>query len=186
MENIIIVAITGASGAAYGVKILELLRSYSNVSTHLIISKASTLTIPTEIKQSILEIKKLASKSYNNQDLAAPMSSGSFKTQGMIIAPCSSKTLAAIALGYEDNLITRAAIVTLKERRRLVLMFRETPYHIVHLHNMIKVTKMGGIIAPPVPAFYNNPNTIDDIIEYSAARTLDLFGVKVAVNRWKS
>ncbi|KJV56640.1 polyprenyl P-hydroxybenzoate and phenylacrylic acid decarboxylase family protein [Orientia chuto str. Dubai] len=184
-KSSIIIAITGASGAAFGIKALELLRNHG-VTTHLIISKAAALTISIETKITIKDIVKLSTFHYKNSDIAATISSGSFKTCGMIIAPCSAKTLAFIAQGYEDNLIVRTASVILKERRRLVLMFRESPYHLTHLENMIKITNLGGIIAPPIPAFYNKPSTIENIIEHSVGRALDLFDLDIPISRWKS
>ncbi|CAM79397.1 UbiX family flavin prenyltransferase [Orientia tsutsugamushi] len=184
-QNNIVVAITGASGAIFGIKALELLKNHG-IATHLIISKAAALTISIETKFTIKDVIKLSTFYYKNSDIAAAISSGSFKTCGMIVAPCSAKTLTSIAQGYEDNLIVRAASVNLKERRRLVLMFRESPYHITHLENMSKVTNIGGIIVPPVPAFYNKPADIEDIIEYSVGRALDLFDLDINLNRWKS
>lgn len=183
-ESSIIVAITGASGAIYGIKILELLAQH-NIITHLIVSKAAALTIALETEYSINNIIQLSTYHHKYLDIAAPIASGSVKTSGMIVAPCSAKTLASIAQGYEDNLIARAASVTLKERRSLVLMLRESPYHLTHLENMIRVTKMGGIIAPPVPAFYNKPSNICDIVSYSAGRVLDLLGYNMSIKRWK-
>ena len=179
----IIVAITGASGAIYGVRMLEYLKFHS-IASHLIISKSASLTISQETGLAINEIKEIADYSYHPSDIGARIASGSFKTRGMIIAPCSMNSLAAIAHGCEDNLISRAASVVLKERRKLVLMTRETPLHIGHIQNMLKVSEYGGIIAPPVPAFYNIPRTIDDIVNHSVARILDIFDIDIGIKRW--
>lgn len=180
----IILAISGASGAIYGIRLLEILRK-KNVESHLIISKAATLTIAQETNYSIEEVKNLATFSYSHHDVSARISSGSFKTSGMIIAPCSMKTCSGIAHGFEDNLISRAAGVILKERRKLVLMARETPLHSGHLENMLKLSNYGAIIAPPVPAFYHLPKTIDDLINHSVSRILDLFDIDTGlIKRW--
>lgn len=180
----IIVAISGASGALYGIRLLELLKT-QKIYTHLIISKAAHITIAQETKYSIEDIIRLADATYAHSDISAPISSGSYKTNGMIIAPCSMKTLAAIAHALDDNLISRAASVVLKERRKLVMLTRETPLHYGHLQNMLKVTEYGAIIAPPVPAFYTNPQTIDDIVNHSVARVLDLFDIETDnLYRW--
>jgi 4-hydroxy-3-polyprenylbenzoate decarboxylase len=177
MEHLpIIVAITGASGAIYGVKTLKALKEL-NIPTILLISHAATITIKLELKIDIREIISLATKYYNYKDITASICSGSVKTRGMIISPCSSKSLAAIACGIEENLISRAASVTLKERRKFVALFRETPLHLAHIENMAKVTNMGGIIFPPVPAFYNNPNSIEDLVDYTIERVLDQFNI---------
>lgn len=183
MQNIII-GISGASGAIYGIKILKLLQEIDNVKTHLIISKAAHITIKHELEISITEVMELADQCYNYNDIAASISSGSFITDGMIIAPCSVKTLSEIATGYSNNLISRSADVILKERRKLILMLRETPLNYIHIKNMLTVTKMGGIIAPPLNAFYINPTSIDSLVEYSAIRILDLFGIHINVKRW--
>jgi 4-hydroxy-3-polyprenylbenzoate decarboxylase len=179
MEQLpIIVAITGASGAIYGVKTLKALKAL-NIPTILLISQAATITIKLELDLAVEDIISLATKYYNYKDITASICSGSVKTQGMIIAPCSSKSLAAIACGIEDNLIARAASVTLKERRKFVAVFRETPLHLAHIENMAKVTHMGGIIFPPVPAFYNNPNSIEDLVDYTIERVLDQFNIEI-------
>ncbi|MBN8828715.1 MAG: UbiX family flavin prenyltransferase [Sphingobacteriia bacterium] len=181
----LIVAITGASGAIYGIRILEILKDL-NIETHLIISKSALITISSELKKSVNEIKELASITYQPSDIAAPIASGSFRTDGMIIAPCSIKTLAGIASCFSDSLITRAADVILKERRKLVLLLRETPLHVGHIEQMLKVSQMGGIIAPPVPAFYTNPNSIEEIVNHTVIRSLDLFDLNIEYNnRWK-
>lgn len=180
----IIIAITGASGSIYGVRLLEILRDLK-FETHLIISKAAHITLTKETDYNIEQIKSLASYNYNYNDIGARISSGSFKTSGMIIAPCSMNSLAQIANGIEDNLISRAAGVILKERRLLVLMCRETPLHSGHLENMLKLSNYGAIIAPPVPAFYNLPRSIQDIVNHSVTRVLDLFDIETGlINRW--
>jgi 4-hydroxy-3-polyprenylbenzoate decarboxylase len=182
----IIVAITGASGAIFGIRTLEILKKIEGVKTHLIISKSANITISHETDRKISEIKELADFCYNIEDISACLASGSFKTDGMIVAPCSIKTMSAIAHSYCDNLITRAADVILKERKKLVLMLRETPLHIIHLRNMLAVAEAGGIIYPPVPAFYSNPSNIDDMINNTIYRMLDLFGLDNAeLKRWK-
>lgn len=180
----VIVAISGASGAVYGIRLLEVLKQ-CDILTHLIISKSAHLTITQETKYSVEYIRGLANYNYNQGDISARISSGSFQTIGMIIAPCSMKTMASIACGIEDNLISRAASVVLKERRKLVLMTRETPLHSGHLENMLKLSNYGAIIAPPVPAFYNTPQTIDDLINHSVTRILDLFDIETnLITRW--
>lgn len=184
-EARLIVGISGASGTIYGIRMLQLLKQY-NVKTHLIISKTAQLTCSIETKLTFNELKQLADEYHSVTDLAANISSGSFKTMGMVIAPCSTRTLAAIATGNTDNLLTRAADVILKDRRRLVLMVRESPLHLGHLRNMLQVTEMGAIIAPPTPAFYNEPTHFDDIINHSIGRVLDLFDIEIGiVRRWK-
>lgn len=181
----LIVAISGASGAIYGVRLLEALKN-SQIETHLIISKAGKITLAQETNLSVSEVEKLADFSYKYEDIGAVISSGSFKTDGMIIAPCSMKTMAEIATGVTSNLISRAADVILKERRKLVLAVRETPFHLGHLRNMTQLTEMGAIIAPPLPAFYQQPKTIDDIVNHSTGRLLDLFDIECdMVKRWQ-
>jgi len=179
-----IVAITGASGAVYGIRLLEVLRELK-IETHLIISKSANITISTETEWKIKDIIALADYNHNQSDIAASISSGSFKTSGMIIAPCSMKTLSAIACGYDDNLISRAAGVMMKEQRKLALMVRETPLSPIHLENMLKLAKIGVSICPPIPAFYNNPSSIDDLVNHSVTRVLDLFDIDVNLTkRW--
>jgi len=181
----IIVSITGASGAIYGIRLLEILKK-CEIETHLIISKSANLTIATETSFSIYDIKKLADYVYHPSDIAAKISSGSFKVNGMIIAPCSMKTLSAIATGLENDLIMRSASVIIKEQKKLALMVRETPFSAIHLENMLKLARIGVAICPPVPAFYNNPATLDDIINHSVARILDLFNIETnLVKRWQ-
>ena len=181
----IIVGISGASGAIYGIKLLEILKELG-VESHLIISKAANLTINAETDYSLKKIKDLANYVYNPSDIGACISSGSFRVDGMIIAPCSIKTLSSIAHGYEDNLISRSASVIMKEQKKLLLMVRETPLHSIHLENMLKLSKIGVIISPPVPAFYNRPTSIDEIILHSLTRALDLFDLDTSlIKRWK-
>ena len=180
----IIISITGASGAIYGIRLLEILKK-CDLETHLIISKSANLTIASETPFLINDIKKLADYVYNPGDIGAKISSGSFKITGMIIAPCSMKTLSAIASGFEVDLIARAANVTIKEQRKLVLMVRETPLSAVYLENMLKLAKIGVAIFPPVPAFYTKPNTLDDMVNHSIARILDLFDIETnLIKRW--
>lgn len=175
----IVVGITGASGAIYGFTLLETLKNFDTVEIYLIISNNGRYLLEEEIGKDAFErAVSMAHCYYDNDDLSAPISSGSFKTDGMIIAPCSAKTLSSIAHSYGSNLITRAADVMLKERRRLVLLFRETPLHLGHIENMEKVTRMGGIILPPIPAFYNKPVNLEDIIRHSVGKTLDLFSIE--------
>jgi len=180
----LIVGISGASGAIYGIRLLEVLQG-SNIETHLVMSRSATLTIAHEVNRSIKELKALATVAYNTCDLGASISSGSFRTMGMIVAPCSMKSLSDIAYGNTSNLLTRAADVALKERRRLVLMVRETPLHLGHLRAMSRVTENGAIVMPPVPAFYNHPKTIDDLVNHTVGRALDLFDEEAGlVRRW--
>ena len=180
----IIVGITGASGAAYGIKLLQLLQPL-DVEIHLIISDGAKITISHECNVSLEEIYCLANVIHKNDNLAAAISSGSFKTDGMIIAPCSIKTMSEIAYGQTSSLMSRAADVALKERRRLVLCVRETPFHAGHLESMLKLTQMGTIIAPPIPSLYSKPKSVDDMITFSMTRVLDLFGIEsTKIKRW--
>ena len=182
----LIIGISGATGSIYGVRLLEVLQK-KKIETHLIISSTSKKIIPQETSHSLKEVETLASFVYENEDLHASISSGSFKVDGMVIIPCSIKTLSGIAHSYNQNLMTRAADVTLKERRKLVLVVRETPFHQGHLELMLKVTQMGGIILPPMPAFYFNPKTIDDLINHTVGKVLDLFGIDHHLfERWGS
>lgn len=183
----LIIAITGASGTVYGVRLLQLLRAMPNWETHLVISASGVLTASQELDMKRTEIEALADVVHNVKDMGAALSSGSFRTAGMVVAPCSMKTLAGIAHGFDDNLVTRAADVVLKERRRLVLLVRETPLILAHLRNMTAVTEMGGIIFPPVPAFYSRPGSIQDMVDHTAGRVLDLFdiGHLDLVRRWE-
>jgi 4-hydroxy-3-polyprenylbenzoate decarboxylase len=175
--NRLIVAITGASGAVYGIRTLEILHSL-NYETHLILSSTSKITITQETAWQVGDVEALASVVYDHQDLAASIASGSFHTQGMIIAPCSIKTLSAIANSYTSDLIARAADVCLKEDRPLLLMVRETPLHRGHLSLMLKSAEMGAILFPPVPAFYGHPKTIDDLVNSSVGRALSRIGIE--------
>jgi len=181
----LVVGISGSSGTIYGIRLLQALAETS-VASHLIMSKPAELTLAYETDLKAADVRAMADKSYPIADVGAGPASGSFRTLGMIIAPCSMKTLAEIATGMSTNLLTRAADVTLKERRRLVLMVRETPLHQVHLQNMLTVTEMGGIIAPPVPAFYARPESLEQMVDHSVGRALDLFDIdnKLA-SRWE-
>lgn len=183
----LVVAITGASGAIYGVRLLEQLRASGACESHLIMSSSGALTASQELDMKRSDIEALADVVHNVKDIGATVASGSFQSIGMVVAPCSMKTLASIAHGMADNLVSRAADVMLKERRRLVLMARETPLNLAHLRNMTSVTEMGGIILPPVPAFYTRPESVDDIVNHTVGRVLDLFGVEHAglVKRWE-
>jgi flavin prenyltransferase len=180
----LIVGISGASGVIYGIRLLELLRS-SMIETHLVLSQSAELTLAYETDRKLKAVKALADYAHDNGDLAAELSSGSFQTIGMVVAPCSVKTLAEIASGVTTTLLSRAADVTLKERRRLVLMLRETPLHLGHIRNMERVTEMGAIVAPPVPAMYARPGSIADMVDQSLGRVMDLFGIHLDhVQRW--
>ena len=175
---VLIVGITGATGVIYGIRLLEVLSTLKDVETHLIISESGATTIRYETDRSLEDVKKLADFTYDIQDVAARISSGSFRRDGMIIAPCTVKTLSALANSYTENLIVRAADVTLKERGKVVLLLRETPLHLGHLRNMERVTEMGAIVMPPVPAFYHKPQTIQEIIDHTVGKTLDLFKIE--------
>ncbi|TCT17760.1 4-hydroxy-3-polyprenylbenzoate decarboxylase [Bibersteinia trehalosi] len=185
MKNRIIIGISGASGFQYGYKALELLKPFDHIETHLVMSKGASLTREYETNYRKEELLSLADIVHPIHNLAASIASGSFKTLGMLIAPCSMRTLASVANALSDNLLTRAADVTLKERRRLVLMVREAPLNLAHLDNMRKVTEMGGIIFPPVPAFYQQPKNIDEVVTHSVVRALDLFGLDINMPRWQ-
>jgi len=181
-----IVAISGASGAAYGLRTLEALRELG-IYTHLIMSKTAAITLKLEMDMKPEDLVPLAGEVHPAGDMAACISSGSYQTMGMIIAPCSMRSVGEIASGVTSSLLTRAADVVLKERRKLVMMVRETPLHSGHLENMLKLSNMGAIIAPPVPAFYAKPESLDDIVNHSVGRVLDLFDLDTgAVKRWKS
>lgn len=173
----IIVAITGASGAVYGVRLLHALRAAADVQTHLLVTPAGVLNLKQELDLARGDVERLADVVHNVRDIGATIASGSFVTHGMVVAPCSMKTLAAIAHGLADNLIARAADVCLKERRRLVLLVREAPLNLAHIRNMEAVTLMGGVIFPPVPAFYHRPKTIDELVDHTVARVLDLLDI---------
>ncbi len=182
----LIVGMTGATGSIYGLRILEQLRALGGWESHLIVSDAGMLNAWQEYKLARKDIQKLADVVHNVRDVGASVASGSFITEGMVVAPCSMKTLSGVAHAFSDNLITRAADVILKERRRLVLITREAPLNLAHLRNMVAVTEMGGVIFPPVPAFYSGAKTIDDLVNHTVGRVLDLFGVEHStINRWK-
>ncbi|NMM27020.1 MAG: UbiX family flavin prenyltransferase [Glaciimonas sp.] len=181
----LIIAITGATGAVYGVRLLEVLHAAPGIQTHLMLSEAGALNLHQELDMSRKQVGLLADVVHNVRDIGASIASGSFQSEGMIVAPCSMKTLAAVAHGLSDNLITRAADVVLKERRRLVLMVRETPFNLAHLRNMTAVTEMGGIIFPPLPGFYQRPQSIAEMIDHTVGRVLDLFAIPHTLTpRW--
>ena len=180
----IIVGITGATGAIFGIRILQMLKS-SEVETHLIMSPWAHATIQHETSYSVKDVEGLADHTYSYKDQAARISSGSYRIDGMIVAPCSMKTLASIRMGLADNLLTRSADVMLKERKKLLLMTRETPLNTIHLENMMELSKMGTIIFPPMPAFYNHPENVNDIIDHLAYRALDQFEIDThGAKRW--
>jgi polyprenyl P-hydroxybenzoate/phenylacrylic acid decarboxylase-like protein len=182
----IIVGLTGAAGSIYGVRILEELKKLDDIESHLIVSRAGLLNVATELDMRRSELEALADVVHSDRDIGANIASGSYRTDGMIVAPCSMKTLAAAATGLTDNLVSRAADVVLKERRRLVLMVRETPLNLVHLRNMTTVTEMGGIIFPPMPSFYANLESLDAMVNQSIGRVLDLFDLDTGiVRRWQ-
>jgi flavin prenyltransferase len=181
----LIVGITGASGAIYGWRLLERLRAHGGIEVHLILSRSGEKTLFLETGKSAADIRSLAQFSYSNEDISCRLASGSCRTDGMIIAPCSIHTMSAIAGGISANLMIRAADVILKERRKLILMVRESPFHLGHLRNMAALAEMGAIIAPPIPGFYHKPETVMDIVDHSVDRVLDLLGVGGAgVRRW--
>ena len=175
---VLIIGITGASGVIYGIRLLEVLSSMKESETHLIISEAGEINIGYETDWKIEDVKAMASFSYRINDISARIASGSFNTDGMIIAPCTVKTMSALANSYADNLLTRAGDVTLKEGRKLVILVRETPLHLGHIRSMEKLAEMGAIIMPPVPAFYHRPRTIQDIIDHTIGKALDIFGIE--------
>ncbi len=180
----IIVGMTGATGAIFGIRLLEILKS-AEIETHLVMSQWAAATIQTETSYLAKDVEKLADYNYSYKDLGARISSGSFRVDGMIVAPCSMKTLATIRMGLADNLITRAADVILKERKKLLLLTRETPLNDIHLENMLALSRMGTMIFPPMPAFYNHPQNIDDIINHIVYRVIDQFGIYLpAAKRW--
>ena len=183
--TVLIVGITGASGAVYGIRLLEVLSSNKNVETHLIVSEAAEAIIKYETGRRIEEVRELASFSYDIRDMGAQIGSGSFKTDGMIVAPCTVKTMSAIANSYSENLLIRVGDVTLKERRPLLLLVRETPLHLGHLRNMERLCEMGAIIMPPAPAFYHKPQTIQDIVDHTVGKMLDIFAIEHTLfQRW--
>lgn len=181
----IIIAISGASGAVYGVRLLQMLRDMPGVETHLTVSEAGWLNVQQELDMARADVQALADVTHPVQNVGAAIASGSFQCDAMVVAPCSMRTLAAVALGLSDNLITRAADVMLKERRRLILMVRETPLNLAHLRNMSSVTEMGGIIFPPVPGFYHRPQSINEMVDHTVHRVVDLLGLpQTSAPRW--
>ena len=186
MKKRLIVGITGATGAIYGIGLLRALKEVSGWESHLVLTDAGVLNVWHEHQMKRKDVERLADFAYHPKDIAATIASGSFVTEGMVIAPCSMKTLAGVAHAYADDLVSRAADVVLKERRRLVVVPRETPLNLAHLRNMVAVTEMGGIVMPPMPAFYANPKSIDDLVNHTLGRILDLFGVSTGkVKRWQ-
>jgi 4-hydroxy-3-polyprenylbenzoate decarboxylase len=189
MAQRLIVGMSGASGVIYGIRLLEVLRPLPDIETHLVLSPAAKQTIAYETDYTVQEVVSLAHVSYNHENIAAPISSGSFRTMGMVVIPCSMRTLSAIAFSIADNMLARAADVTLKEHRRLVIVTRETPLHLGHLRLMTSVAELGAIITPPVPAFYHRPKTIEDIVNQTVNRVLDLFDISLPhdlFTRWGS
>ncbi|MGA9173591.1 MAG: non-oxidative hydroxyarylic acid decarboxylases subunit B [Thermoactinomyces sp.] len=181
----IILGMSGATGAIFGIRILQLLKE-AGVETHLVLSPWASATIQLETPYTVKDVEKLADYTYSYKDQAAKISSGSFRVDGMIVAPCSMKTLASIRIGLADNLLTRAADVMLKERKKLLLLTRETPLNTIHLENMLALSRMGAIIFPPMPAFYNLPKTLEDLIDHIAFRALDQFGIHLPeAKRWE-
>lgn len=184
----IIVGISGASGVIYGIRLLEILRALPDVQTHLVVSTAAATTISLETDFTLDEVRQLATVDYRFKDIAAAISSGSFKTDGMIVIPCSMKTMSGIAYSFTDNLLLRAADVVLKDRRKLIIVPRETPLHLGHLRTMVQLAEIGAILAPPMPAFYHRPQTIDDIINQTINRVLDLVDITLPADlfdRWQ-
>ena len=180
----LVVGISGASGVVYGARLLELLQD-SEIETHLVMTKSAEITLAYELDRKVRDVKALATKVYGPDDIAAAISSGSFKTLGMIVAPCSIRSLSEIAYGQTTHLLTRAADVALKERRRLVLLLRETPLHLGHIRAMAAATEAGAIVMPPVPAFYAKPQSIEEMVDHTLGRALDLFDIDIgAVRRW--
>ncbi len=182
----LIVGLSGATGIIYGIRLLEVVNKLPDIETHLVISKAAKEMIEHETDRTVAQVEALASHLYDNQDVGAAISSGSFETAGMVIIPCSIKTMSSIAISYNANLMTRAADVTLKEKRKLVLVVRETPLHLGHLRRMADLAETGAVILPPMPAFYHNPKVIDDIINQTVGKVLDQFKIKHSLfERWK-
>jgi 4-hydroxy-3-polyprenylbenzoate decarboxylase len=184
LKKRLIIGISGASGAIYGVRLLETLQR-QEIETHLVVSRAAEMTLAYETDLTLKDLRALANVVHPVADVGAPIASGSFQTMGMVIAPCSARSMAEIATGVTSSLLTRAADVALKERRRLVLLLRETPLHTGHLRNLVALSEMGAVIAPPVPAFYAKPTSVDDIVDHTVGRVLDLFGIETdLVRRW--
>ena len=182
----LVIGMSGSSGVIYGIRMLEVLAKDPEVETHLILSQAAKMNIGIETEWSVADVEALADEVHNNKNIGASIASGSYKTAGMIVVPCSMKTLSGIANSYAENLIIRAADVMLKERRRLVIVPRESPLHTGHCELMLKASQMGAIICPPSPAFYSEPKTVDDIINHTVARTLDLFDIETGnMQRWQ-
>jgi flavin prenyltransferase len=182
----LVVGITGATGSIYGIRLLEVLRLYSEVETHLVISRPGKRTIVEETGWSVADVETLAGHHYDNSDIGASLASGSFRTGGMVIAPCSIKTASAVATCHSDNLIARAADVTLKEGRPLIMLVRETPLHVGHLKCLLALAEMGAVVLPPMPAFYNRPRDLDDVVNHTVARVLDRLGLpQTLVAEWK-
>ena len=181
----LVIGITGATGSIYAVRMLQVLQGVQDVESHLVISTSGVLNIKHELDIGRHEVQALADHVHGVRDVGATLASGAFQTAGMVIAPCSMRTLAAVAHGLSDNLITRAADVTLKERRRLVLMVRETPFNLAHLRNMTAVTEMGGIVFPPLPAFYHRPRSLEEMVDHTVARVLELFDIAVPGPTWE-
>jgi len=177
-KKVLIIGITGATGSIYGVRLLEVLSTMNNVETHLIISEAGEMTIKYELDRGLDEVRELATYCYNIKEIGSGPASGSFKRDGVVIAPCSVKTMSALANSYDDNLLIRAGDVSLKERKKLVLLVRETPLHLGHLRSMERLCEMGATILPPVPAFYHRPKTILDIVDHTIGRVLDIFEIE--------
>lgn len=186
MPTRLVVGISGSTGAIYGIRLLQVLSGRPEIETHLVLTNPAKRTILHETEFTIPEVEALATYAYDIRDIGAAIASGSFKTAGMIVAPCSVKTLSAIANCYADNLLTRAADVTLKEGRRLVVVFRETPLHVGHLRLMLSLAEAGGVILPPMPAFYHHPKGIEDLVDHTIGRVLDRFGIEHALSReWR-
>lgn len=180
----LVVGVTGATGSIYATRLLTLLRQKTDIETHLVVSASGFLNVKHELGMTRQQLHALADHVYSVRDVGAAIASGAFATSGMIIVPCSMRTLAAVAHGFSDNLITRAADVTLKERRRLVMAIRETPFNLAHLRNMTAVTEMGGIIFPPLPAFYHRPSSIEEMVDHTVARMLELVGIDIGGPVW--
>jgi 4-hydroxy-3-polyprenylbenzoate decarboxylase len=181
----LVIGVTGATGAVYALRMLHALRGLPEVESHLVISPSGVLNIKYELGLGRADLHALADHVYSFRDVGSALASGGFATAGMVVVPCSMRTLAAVAHGLSDNLVTRAADVTLKERRRLVLMVRETPLNLAHLRNMTAVTEMGGIIFPPLPAFYHHPRTLEEMVDHTVARVLELFDIAVPGPHWE-
>ncbi len=182
----LVVAISGASGSIYGIRILEILRGYREVETHLVLSRSAKRTIVAETDWDVKDVEALADQKYDNADIGATLASGSFRTAGMVIAPCSIKTASGVAACYADNLIVRAADVTLKEGRPLIMLVRETPLHVGHLKVMLALAEMGAVVLPPMPAFYNRPKDLDDVVNHTIARVLDRLNLpQTLVAEWQ-